>query len=68
MGSAFLCSEAGISERTVDNSAAYVASWLQRLRNDAKLVVQAAAQAQKAADWILGKVKPAEETETAHCE
>ena len=55
MGAAFLCGEVGISERTIDNSAAYVASWLQRLKDDAKLVVQAAAQAQKAADWVLGK-------------
>ena len=55
MGSAFLCGESGIVERTIENSAAYVASWLQRLKNDAKLVVQASAQAQKAADFILGK-------------
>jgi len=55
MGAAFLCGESGIVERTIDNSAAYVASWLERLKNDAKLVVQAAAQAQRAADFILGK-------------
>src|SRR6266566_2435831 len=55
MGAAFLCGRSGIVERTIDNSAAYVASWLQRLKDDARLVVQAAAQAQKAADFILGK-------------
>lgn len=55
MGAAFLCGEIGIVERTIDNSAAYVAAWLKRLQDDAKLVVQAAAQAQKAADFILGK-------------
>ena len=55
MGAAFLCGQAGIAERTLDNSAAYVASWLQRLRDDRRLVVQAAAQAQKAADFILGR-------------
>jgi antirestriction protein ArdC len=55
MGSAFLCGHAGIVERTIDNSAAYLASWLNRLKSDPKLVVQAAAQAQKAADFILGK-------------
>jgi len=33
---------------TLDNSAVYVGAWWQRLRNDTKLVVQAAAQAQKA--------------------
>lgn len=54
LGAAFLCAQAGIVERTVENSAAYVAGWLETLKNDTKLVVQAAAQAQKAADWILG--------------
>jgi antirestriction protein ArdC len=39
---------------TLDNSAAYLQSWLTRLREDARLLVIAAAQAQKAADCILG--------------
>jgi antirestriction protein ArdC len=55
MGAAFLCGYAGIVERTLDNSAAYIGSWLQKLKNDSRLVVQAAAQAQKAADFIIGK-------------
>jgi antirestriction protein ArdC len=55
MGAAFLCGQVGIVERTIDNSASYVASWLTRLKEDPRLVVQAAAQAQKAADFILGK-------------
>lgn len=55
MGAAFLSGESGIVERTIDNSASYVASWLQRLKDDSKLVVVAAAQAQKAADWILAR-------------
>ena len=63
MGAAFLCGRAGIVERTIDNSAAYVASWLERLKDDARLVVLAAAQAQKAADFILGRQYGAEESE-----
>lgn len=55
MGAAFLCGQVGIVERTIHNSAAYISSWLQQLKSDAKLVVLAAAQAQKASDWILGK-------------
>jgi antirestriction protein ArdC len=55
MGAAFLCGQTGIVERTLDNSAAYVASWLSRLKDDVRLVVHAAAQAQKAADFILGR-------------
>jgi antirestriction protein ArdC len=54
MGAAFLCGHAEIAERTVDNSAAYLQNWLEQLRNDKTLIVQAAAQAQKAADFILG--------------
>ena len=55
MGAAMLCSEAGIIERsTVENSASYIASWLQALRNDNKLVLVAAGKAQKAVDFILG--------------
>lgn len=53
MGAAFLCGQSGIVERTIEESAAYVAGWLERLRDDKKLVVTAAAQAQKAADYIL---------------
>lgn len=55
MGSAFLCGHAGIVQRTIENSASYIQSWLQRMKDDAKLVVQAAAQAQRASDFILGK-------------
>src|ERR1039457_2340718 len=54
MGAAFLCGLAEIGERTIDNSAAYLKGWLEQLRHDKTLIVQAAAQAQKAADFILG--------------
>jgi antirestriction protein ArdC len=54
MGAAFLCGHAGISEAILENSAAYVQNWLEQLRNDKRLIVQAAAQAQRAADFILG--------------
>ena len=62
MGAAFLCGVAGIANETVDNSAAYVQSWLTKLKNDTRLVIFAAAQAQKAADYILGKEAKKEET------
>jgi antirestriction protein ArdC len=54
MGSAFLCAEAGISCATIENQAAYVAGWVKALQGDARAVVIAAAQAQRAADHILG--------------
>ena len=54
MGSAFLCGYAGIVDRTINSSAAYLEGWLNQLKQDKTLIVHAAAQAQKAADFILG--------------
>ncbi len=54
MGSSFLCGHAGILHSTIANSAAYCENWLKALRGDSKLIVSAAAQAQKASDYILG--------------
>ena len=51
----FLGSEAGIDPSRVEQSAAYIASWLRVLDDDRRLVVVAAAQGQRAADHILGR-------------
>jgi antirestriction protein ArdC len=53
MGAAFLCGHAGIENTIIENSAAYIAGWLKALKNDKTLLIHAAAQAQKAADYIL---------------
>jgi antirestriction protein ArdC len=58
MGAAFLCGHCGIQNRTLAESASYIQGWLDRLRNDRKLVVHAAAQAQKACDFIRGEEYP----------
>ena len=56
MGAAFLCGHCGIDTAPLtENHAAYVASWLGRLRGDSRLVIQAAGAAQKASDWLLGR-------------
>lgn len=52
MTSAFICNAAGI-ENTIDNSAAYIQGWSKVLKENKKMIVQAAGQAQKAADFIL---------------
>lgn len=62
MGAAFLCSHAGIDSATLDNSAAYIQSWLRRLKDDPKLLMSAASAAQKASDYILNKKPKIEET------
>src|SRR5262245_55026291 len=51
-GAAYLCGVCGIANATLDNSAAYLQSWMHILRHDATMLVQAAAQAQRAADYI----------------
>jgi len=52
MSAAFLCSHAGIQPTVIENQAAYVAGWLKQIKADKKLVISAAGQAQRAADWI----------------
>ncbi len=53
---AYLCAEAGMSPAVLENQAAYIQGWLARLRTDKRMVVIAAAQAQKAADYILNRL------------
>ena len=45
----------GPDGREEDCEAAYIAGWLKRLQDNRRLVVHAAAAAQKAADFILGR-------------
>jgi antirestriction protein ArdC len=53
--SSFLCGVAGIeNDATVNNSAAYIKSWVKALKNDPKMLITAAGQASKAANFILG--------------
>lgn len=54
MGAAYLCAECHIDAPTIDNSAAYIQSWIRRFRQKPRLLVSAAGKAQKAADYILG--------------
>jgi antirestriction protein ArdC len=60
MTAAFLCGHTGIENKTIDNSASYIANWLERLKNDRQLVVRAASAAHKAADYILNRDYKAE--------
>jgi len=55
MGAAFLCGYCGIEQNTIENSAAYIQGWMKVLKDDKKLLVHAASQAQKAADYILNR-------------
>lgn len=55
IGSAFLINHLGIETKgTFQNSASYIESWLQVLRNDNKFIVSASSKAEKAVNYILG--------------
>lgn len=51
IGAAMLCGVCGM-DNTIDNSAAYINTWAEKLSEDPKLIVHAASKAQKAADYI----------------
>lgn len=57
MAAAFLNGEAGL-EIEIERSAGYIQHWLKVLKDDRRLLISAAAQAQKAADLILA-IEPA---------
>jgi antirestriction protein ArdC len=63
MASAYLCGLSGIERETVPNSASYLKTWIERLKADNKLLMQAAGMAQKAADYI-SRNSFAEQSET----
>lgn len=52
LSSAFLCNEAGI-DNTIENSAAYLKTWMKCFQDNPSIIVTAASKAQKTADYIL---------------
>jgi antirestriction protein ArdC len=63
LGASMLAGIAGIEQSTLENSAAYLAAWVKKLKDDSRLIVSAASLAQKAADYVLGKRAKAEAPE-----
>jgi len=54
LGSAFLCADLDLTPEVREDHAAYIANWLEVLRNDKRAIFSAAAHAQKAADFLTG--------------
>jgi antirestriction protein ArdC len=54
MTSAFLCSKCGIDNNVIRNQAAYLKGWMKAISDDHRLIVMAAGQAQRAANYIQG--------------
>lgn len=68
LGAAFVGATIGIKLHDREDHAAYLASWLQALRNDKRCIFTAAAQAQAATDWLLSRMSienPAQMDEAA---
>jgi antirestriction protein ArdC len=57
IGATMMLAQVGVQVE-LDNTASYLAGWLQALQNDSSLIVQASAKAQKAVDYILGAKQP----------
>ncbi|MFC0182579.1 Antirestriction protein ArdC [Pseudarcicella hirudinis] len=60
LGASYLCGYTHIDYFTLNNSAAYIKSWkksvIEELRGNNKAIFKAASEAQKASDYILGKL------------
>lgn len=55
MGASFLSAEVGINySEIVENNAAYLQGWLNKLKEDKRFIFRAAAKAQQATKYILG--------------
>lgn len=56
LGSCYLCSHAGIDQKELKNSAAYIQGWLSQLKSNYTYIVLASSQAQRAVNYILNKM------------
>jgi antirestriction protein ArdC len=64
IGACFLCVQLGV-EPQFDQSAAYIEKWLEALKSDKDMIFKAAAEAQKALDYINDLVSKSERREAA---
>jgi antirestriction protein ArdC len=58
LGSAFLCADLRLALEPREDHAAYIANWLEVLKNDKHAIFTAASHAQRAADFINGLAAP----------
>jgi antirestriction protein ArdC len=54
LGSAFLSADLDLTPETREDHAAYIASWIEVLKNDKRAIFTAASHAQRAADFLHG--------------
>lgn len=60
LGAAFICAQLQLTPEIREDHAAYIACWLKVLKSDKRAIFTAAAQAQRAADFLLAFIRAAE--------
>lgn len=55
ISASFLCAHCQIENKVIDNSVAYLNSWISKLSNDKYMIIKAASEAQKAFNFITQK-------------
>jgi antirestriction protein ArdC len=58
LGAAFLCALLGVTPEPREDHAAYISHWLKILQGDNRAIFSAAAQAQRAVDYLIGLQSP----------
>ena len=67
MGASFLCNITGIDNAAVTkNNAGYIQGWLERLKENKRLVIQSASIAQTSTEYILGIENKYKEKQNEH--
>lgn len=61
LGASYLCAELGVTTNLRPDHAAYIAHWLDIMREDKKAIFTAASAAQRAADYLMAFIDPAPE-------
>ena len=56
LGASYLCSLTGISNNVIENQAAYIDGWYKKLSSQPEILIEAAKEAQKAVDYLLGEL------------
>lgn len=54
IGSSYLCGMSGIEQAVLDNQASYIMSWLKNISENPYAVIQAAREASKGVDYLIG--------------
>lgn len=65
LGAAMLCTICGIAPPVIENSAAYIQSWLKKLNEDKGMIWHCGRWAQKAVDYMLNVAEEKAEEEVA---